>query len=105
MFALPDQAFSSSDVDPTTHKVTVGGGRIINTDITYSKATGNLFSDFTPKNNKLFTWPYSFIRVTNNLGSVNDYKFEDFKDLNALGEPTDNFVFNVIGVPCVRIFC
>ena len=101
MFALPQQAFSLSDVDNTTHKVTIGGGNKLNTDKTYSKSSVNLFSDYTPKNNKLKVYPYSFIRVTNNLGSVNDYKFEDFKDLDNLGQPTDNFVFNLIGVPCV----
>lgn len=104
MFGLPYQAFSIADVNNTTHLVTLGGGNKLNTDITFSKSTRNVFTDYTPKNNKLKTYPYSFIRVTNNLGSVNDYKFEDFHDLDLLGEPTDNFVFNVIGVPCVRLF-
>lgn len=104
MFGLPYQAFSISDVDATTHKVALGGGRKLDTDITFSKSAINTFSDYTPKNNKLKTYPYSFIRVTNNLGSVNDYKIEDFHDLDSLGTPTDNIVFNAIGVPCVRIF-
>lgn len=104
MFGLPQQAFSFADVDTTTHKVTIGGGRKLNVDKTYSKSARNTFTDYTPKNNKCKVYPYSFIRVTNNAGSVNDYKFEDFNDLDPLGEPTDNFVFNLIGVPCVRIF-
>lgn len=100
MFALPYQALSIADVDNTTHKVTVGGGRKLNTDFNYSKSTLNTFSDYTPKNNKLKVYPYSFIRVTNNLGSVNDYKIEDFNNT----QNPDNIDFNVIGVPCVRIF-
>lgn len=101
MFGLPQQAFSFADVDTTTHKVTIGGGIKLNVDKTYSKSTRNTFTDYQPKNNKCKVYPYSFIRVTNNAGSVNDYKFEDFNDLDNLGEPTDNFVFNLIGVPCV----
>lgn len=101
MFGLPYQALSISDVDDTTHLVTNGSGTKLNVDKSFSKSTINSFSDYTIKNNKLKTYPYSFIRVTNNLGSVNDYKFEDFKDLNNLGELTDNFTFNLIGVPCV----
>ena len=104
MFGLPQQAFSFADVDETTHKVTIGGGIKLNVDKTYSKSTRNTFTDYQPKNNKCKVYPYSFIRVTNNAGSVNDYKFEDFNDLDDLGEQTDNFVFNLIGVPCVRIF-
>ena len=101
MFGLPYQALSISDVDATTHLVTNGTGTKLNVDKSYSKSTVNSFSDYTIKNNKLKTYPYSFIRVTNNSGSVNDYKFEDFHDLDNLGEPTDNFTFNLIGVPCV----
>ena len=104
IFALPQQALSLSDVDATTHLVSIGGGTKLNVDKSYSKSAVNTFSDYTPKNNKCKVYPYSFIRVTNNAGSVNDYKFEDFNDLDSLGEPTDNFVFNLIGVPCVRIF-
>lgn len=103
MFGLPQQAISFADVD-ANHKVNIGGGIKLNADITNSKSARNIFTDYTPKNNKCRVYPYSFIRITNNAGSVNDYKFEDFNDLDTLGEPTDNFVFNIIGVPCVRIF-
>ena len=38
------------------------------------------FTDYTPKNNKCYTWPYCFLRVTNNIGNVRDYRWEDFPD-------------------------
>ena len=38
----------------------------------------NRFSDFVPKNNKVFTYPYNYLFVTNNVGSSNIYKYEDF---------------------------
>ena len=33
---------------------------------------------YKPKNNKLFTFPYCYILATNNSGSTNIYKYEDF---------------------------
>ena len=43
------------------------------------------FRDFTPKNNKCFVYPYNYLFVSNNQGSNNIYKYEDFN--------TDNCVF------------
>lgn len=100
MFALPYQAFSLSDVDATTHMVQLAKGNKLNTDINYSKSTIRTFEDYTPKNKKLLTYPYSFLRVTNNAGSFNDYKIEDFHVTDVDGNETDDIVFNAIGVPC-----
>ena len=36
------------------------------------------FSDYTPKNNKLFCYPYNYLLASNNMGSTNIYKYEDF---------------------------
>lgn len=94
MFALPYQALRLTDVDATTHKVTSGGGRKLSSDFTFAKNTINTFNDYTPRNNKLKVYPYSFLRVSNNVGSVNDYKIEDFSD-------ETNVEFNVVGVPCI----
>ena len=44
------------------------------------------------------------INIPNKMFCTRIYEGEDFNDLDPLGEPTDNFVFNLIGVPCVRIF-
>lgn len=39
------------------------------------------FSDYeTVKNNKLYCYPYNFLRVSNNQGSYNDYMLEDFEE-------------------------
>lgn len=99
MFALPYQAFSVSDVDEN-HMVKIGTGNLLNQDVSYTKSIIRKFSNYEPKNNKLLTYPYSFLRVTNNLGSYNDYKIEDFNEVNEAGEPTDEVTFNAIGVPC-----
>ena len=38
------------------------------------------YTDYTPKNNKCYTYPYCFLRVSNNVGNVIDYRWEDFSD-------------------------
>lgn len=102
MFALPYQAFNLiGDIDETTHKVISGKGRKLDELKTYSKTSIRSFDDYTPKNNKLYCYPYSFIRITNNLGSYNDYKIEDFHEVDIDENPTDEVTFNIIGVPCL----
>ena len=40
----------------------------------------NTIDGYTPKNNKLYTWPYSYLFVTNNVGGNAEYRYEDFTD-------------------------
>ena len=37
-----------------------------------------LANNYTPKNNKLFTYPFSFMNFTNNSGNVTPFRYEDF---------------------------
>lgn len=65
---------------------------------------------YTPKNNKLFCFPYSYILGSNNAGSSNIYKFEDFYYFDGdeldLEEMTNNMnhtsdcSFVIHQVPC-----
>lgn len=50
---------------------------------------------------KLYTYPYSFLRITNNSGNYNDYKIEDFEEKDEEEQITDDLKFNVIGIPCI----
>lgn len=36
------------------------------------------FGDYTPKNNKCYCYPYNYILISNNQGSHNIYKYENF---------------------------
>ena len=36
------------------------------------------FSDYTPKNNKCYVYPYNYLIVTNNNGNMNVFKYENF---------------------------
>lgn len=52
---------------------------------------------YIPKNNKLFTYPYNLLYVTNNEGNVANYAFEYFS--------TDKCGFNVSGAMCCTPEC
>ena len=44
------------------------------------------FTGFTPKNNKCFVYPYNYLYVSNNQGSDNIFKYEDFSTNNCVFE-------------------
>lgn len=52
---------------------------------------------YVPKNNKLFTYPYNLLYVTNNEGNVANYAFEYFS--------SDKCNFNVSGAMCCTPEC
>ena len=52
---------------------------------------------YVPKNNKLFTYPYNLLYVTNNEGNVANYAFEYFS--------TDKCNFNASGAMCCTPEC
>lgn len=41
------------------------------------------WSEYTPKNNKLYCYPYNYLMVSNNNGSSAIYKYEDFSSANC----------------------
>lgn len=55
---------------------------IISFDTTIQKITS--YNDYTPKNNKCFCYPYNYLLVTNNIGSQNIFKYEDFYGQNEI---------------------
>ena len=97
IFTLPSSAISVSEIDETTHKVK--SANFIKETKTYQKSGYYNFSDYTPKNNKCYVYPYNFIRVSNNLGSYNDYMIEDFHT-NYTGTEENTIVFELVGLPC-----
>lgn len=48
----------------------------------YTLAQGNSLDTYTPKNKKLFTYPYNFVLVSNNVGDTAEYKWEDWSENN-----------------------
>lgn len=64
------------------------------TNYTIPKVTS--FSDYTPKNNKCFCYPLNYLFVTNNNGSNNIFKYEDF--YNSVNATFSLYLALTIGV-------
>ena len=60
-----------------------------NADITLSSPS--TLNGYTPKNNKLFCYPYNCLSITNNAGVQAEYHYEDFINNTP--------IFSLIGVP------
>lgn len=93
IFILPDVAIEQKKL--TQHTASVGGQNFsfykMGYDLTPEKFNTvinkiNAFSDYTPKNNKCFVYPYNYLFVSNNQGSNNIYKYEDFNTENCVFE-------------------
>ena len=93
IFILPDVAIEQNKL--TQHTASVGGQNFsfytMGYDLTPEKFNTvinkiNAFSDYTPKNNKCFVYPYNYLFVSNNQGSNNIYKYEDFNTENCVFE-------------------
>ena len=93
MFVLPILAIDVSKL--TQHTASVGGNSFnfytLGYDLTPEKFNTIInkitaFSDYTPKNNKCFVYPYNYLLVSNNQGSNNIYKYEDFNTENCVFE-------------------
>ena len=51
------------------------------------------WSDYTPKNNKLFIYPYNYLEITNNIGNTKTYRYEDWQ--------TPQCYFDIIARSCM----
>lgn len=56
---------------------------------------------YKPHNNKLFTYPYQYLILSNNGGSSNILQFEHFKNLDENGNETNKCVFEIQGVAVI----
>lgn len=95
IFILPNLAIDESKLQEHTAKVisdkntfsfyTMGYDMSPETfDTKIDKITS--FSDYTPKNNKCFVYPYNYLFVSNNQGSNNIFKYEDFNSEKCIFE-------------------
>lgn len=60
------------------------------------------FEGYTPKNNKLYTYPYNFLRLDNCSGQSLNLRYEFFDDLKPVIEITGSFLMPVklVARPC-----
>ena len=93
IFILPNLAITASQLN--LHTASVGGEEFNWYTLTYNTIPTKFnttinkrhsFSNFNPKNNKCFVYPYNYLFVSNNNGSNNIYKYEDFTSENCIFE-------------------
>lgn len=85
IFYIPDSAINQSQLQQNTGTVEGQNYIFYTTSNTFTIEEFNTtisklhaFSDYTPKNNKCFVYPYNYLFVSNNIGNHNIYKYEDF---------------------------
>ena len=94
IFVLPDVAINHTKI--TSHTAKMGNDLsftfyTMNYDLTPEKFNTTInkitsYNDYTPKNKKCFVYPYNYLLVSNNQGSNNIYKYEDFSTSNCVFE-------------------
>ena len=103
IYVLPSISFGSLS-NFTQHTASFGGQNfsyytipqttsITTFDTTVGKITS--FTGVTIRNNKCFCYPYNYILASNNQGSTNIYKYENFSTANCVFE--NQFSINVGG--------
>lgn len=93
IYILPKLAVSSQSL--TSHTASVGNQSFtwytMPTSMSATTFTSTItkrtsFTGYTPKNNKCFVYPYNYLLVSNNQGSQNIYKYEDFTTASCVFE-------------------
>ncbi len=102
MFIIPNAGINEARISQHTFPYTIGSTSMTctyytippnNDDVVFNPTKFNTtiskrtsYSDFTPKNKKCFIYPYNYLFVSNNQGSENIYKYEDFSGNNCVFE-------------------
>ena len=103
MFIIPNVSINEARLSLHTFPYVYGGVTLgtcnyytippASDDVVFNPTTFNTtitkrhsFTGFTPKNNKCFVYPYNYLYVSNNQGSDNIFKYEDFSGSNCVFE-------------------
>lgn len=77
-------------------------------DVVPFEVTLNKIGTYTPRNKKLLCYPYNSIWISNNTGTINEYRPEDFVHQfnDEKTKDTVGFIINATGVtaPCMTIY-
>lgn len=76
---------------------------IVKKTFSFSKKSIKDINGYTPKNNKLFAYPYSFLQMTNNSGQIKQFEFERFHTPGA--DDLCNFYYTVNVSPNPTLYC
>lgn len=99
LFMLPENALPAGSVSGEYVDTDGVFGISNSVDVNYNQST---VDGYTPKNKKVFTYPYNFLHCTNLAGQSADYRFE-FLDNND-GTMHFNYVTNIAPAAKTMIF-
>ncbi len=85
IYMLPDNWANDAEADPN-----VVGYANVSVPKPYHDICG-----YVPKNNKLFTYPYKYLEISNNLGSIQEYAYEFFNGLPPSPDLVGNCQFKI----------
>lgn len=88
LLSLDGHSAYASDTEDSNKRFTYYDDSLSRTayEININVGKGTTFSDYIPKNNKLFCYPYNYLMVTNNNGNQNIYKYECWYSNNSNAE-------------------
>lgn len=93
VYMLPSTIFNDNNLtadtlpgilDPDAALFYQFNGSTTSEDITFTLSRPTTLDGYTPKNNKLYTAPFSFINVTNNAGTTNAFSYEYFANMSNI---------------------
>lgn len=90
IFQCPAIANDTTNYRPNIHDKTVDYHV---TQFTYDGTSYN------PKNKKCFNYPFHFLRVSNNSGTIGEYHFEDFSLASGVSDAFKRVTFQIAGTP------
>lgn len=77
---IPRLAMDAANVDENNKLIstnTIGMQEAV-----IQRPTSTMSSGYTPRNKKLLTYPFSYFSISNNDGTIKEYHYEEFTDLN-----------------------
>ena len=78
IFMCPSELLTGY-IDTLNHNKLIGSTTVYsNVETFFPKSNSSPYSDYVPKNNKCYCWPYHFLEVSNSNGEKQQYKIEDF---------------------------
>lgn len=76
IYEVPD--FATGDDVSQTGSLEISVTHSISKSI--DKPYANFANQYVPKNNKLYTYPYKYLKATNHTGNIANYRYENFSD-------------------------
>ena len=98
IFMCPTELLTDH-IDTRNHNKIIGSTTVYsNIETYYPRNNESPYSDYIPKNNKCYCWPYHFLEISNSNGEKQQYRFEDFEKDDRGNVLFTNYITLQIGI-------